>query len=260
MGLTSSLLVPRETVQNFNPVKYQGTWYEVAKYDYPSRSSLKAKTCLYVKAEYKWDQENETMTIDQVCYNNKGNFKAKGKAFQTKYPGKFLVNFDLNPRDFSPYWIHWTDYKNYAIVGGPSSHFLRILSRKMDVQTSDKKLLVFAIRKYGYTPYGLIWNYYVKKNNISKLSSKSKHDVLEKTRGMKVTLGNLKPGEKLDWEVHNYPQLTRVESGTALVKLSGQQITLKKNETVFIPTGTEHLIENKSKTVNLKLYTVYGGY
>jgi mannose-6-phosphate isomerase-like protein (cupin superfamily) len=70
---------------------------------------------------------------------------------------------------------------------------------------------------------------------------------------------SLKPGEEIGNEVHpNVDQFFRVESGSAKFILNGKEVhVVKADEAAIVPAGTYHNVVNASKTVPLKLYTVY---
>ena len=255
MGLTSSLLVSEKTIPNFQPTKYEGVWYELARYN----SIESEKECSYVTSKYKWNETDKTMKMINTCHFDDGeNLSVEVLAQPTLHSGKFVIDYKTKRM---AYWIHWTDYKNYSIVGEPNGHFVWILARKRNVTRTYKDLLINAISRFGYNPLKLVWNYYPQKYNIEKETKNNKKElkVLETQKGIQVTLNSLKPGEKLDWEVHSVGQFTRVESGIAIIKLSGQTLVLKSDDMVVIPAGVKHYIENKSQKTTLKLYSVYGG-
>ena len=69
----------------------------------------------------------------------------------------------------------------------------------------------------------------------------------------------LKPGEDIGDEVHpNVDQFFRVEQGEAkFVFNEKQERTAQDGDAVVVPAGTYHNVINTSKTVPLKLYTIY---
>ena len=56
------------------------------------------------------------------------------------------------------YWIHWTDYDNYSIVGSPSKRFLWLLSRKNTIKASEVEPILKVIRGFGYETDKLLAN------------------------------------------------------------------------------------------------------
>ena len=69
----------------------------------------------------------------------------------------------------------------------------------------------------------------------------------------------LEPGEDIGNEVHEkVDQFFRIEQGEAAFVFDGKEKQLvKSGDAVIVPAGTYHNVINKSKTVKLKLYTIY---
>jgi len=70
---------------------------------------------------------------------------------------------------------------------------------------------------------------------------------------------SLQPGEEIGNEVHPaVDQFFRVEQGEAKFVLNGsEEHVVRQNEAAVVPAGTYHNVINVSKTVQLKLYTLY---
>jgi mannose-6-phosphate isomerase-like protein (cupin superfamily) len=69
----------------------------------------------------------------------------------------------------------------------------------------------------------------------------------------------LRPGEEIGNEVHKkVDQFFRIERGQATFVFGGKEKHLAKNgDAVIVPAGTFHNVINSSKTVKLKMYTIY---
>ena len=69
----------------------------------------------------------------------------------------------------------------------------------------------------------------------------------------------LGPGEEIGDEVHrNVDQLFRIEQGEGKFVFNEKQERLVRDgDAVVVPAGTYHNVINTSKTVPLKLYTIY---
>ncbi len=69
----------------------------------------------------------------------------------------------------------------------------------------------------------------------------------------------LKPGEAIGDEVHpNVDQFFRIEQGEAkFVFNEKQERQVRDEDAVVVPAGTYHNVINTSKTLPLKLYTLY---
>ncbi|MFW6136495.1 MAG: cupin domain-containing protein [Candidatus Aminicenantaceae bacterium] len=81
---------------------------------------------------------------------------------------------------------------------------------------------------------------------------------------IQMVLMSLKPGEKIDLELHeNHDQFIRIERGEARVLMgeTKDNLTFDKKVsddwTVFIPAGYWHQVQNIGDT-DLKIYTIYG--
>ncbi len=72
-----------------------------------------------------------------------------------------------------------------------------------------------------------------------------------------LVLMSLKPGEEIGEEVHDLDQFIRFEAGEGSVILDGKTHSVSDGFAVVIPAGTRHNVVNRSKTANLKLYSLY---
>jgi mannose-6-phosphate isomerase-like protein (cupin superfamily) len=69
----------------------------------------------------------------------------------------------------------------------------------------------------------------------------------------------LRPGEEIADEVHaNVDQFFRIEQGEAkFVFNEKEEHRVRDGDAVVVPAGTYHNVINTSKTLELKLYTIY---
>ena len=69
----------------------------------------------------------------------------------------------------------------------------------------------------------------------------------------------LQPGEEIGKEMHpNVDQFFRIEQGEARFVWSGKEKHLVRDgDAVVVPAGTYHNVINTSKTIPLRLYTIY---
>lgn len=78
------------------------------------------------------------------------------------------------------------------------------------------------------------------------------------TGKMQLVYMSLKPGEIITREAHPVTdQFFRVEQGIATFNLNGTNIKARDGDAIIIPAGTFHSISNESKTIPLKMYTIY---
>lgn len=92
--------------------------------------------------------KNTCIKADGTSYDRKGVAHIKDKNEPAKL--ELVFNDGLPSDGPSPYWVHWTDYKNYSIVGGPSGKFLWILGREPKITKADLKKLLNLCRSIGY--------------------------------------------------------------------------------------------------------------
>ena len=138
--------------QSFNLKRYMGTWHEIAHM--PLKYQNK---CDNARAEYKITPEG--MSVRNVCITNGLDaFDRKGKAWPTIIPGKFRLFFnDGLPNDgVSDYWVLWTDYDNYSIVGSPNKDKLWILSRQKHIPYSVLERFYSRLLSEGYDTNNII--------------------------------------------------------------------------------------------------------
>ena len=81
--------------------------------------------------------------------------------------------------------------------------------------------------------------------------------VLFTAKHAQLVLMNLMPGEEIGEEVHELDQFIRFEAGEGSVILDGKTHSVSDGFAVVIPAGTRHNVVNRSKTTNLKLYSLY---
>jgi mannose-6-phosphate isomerase-like protein (cupin superfamily) len=98
------------------------------------------------------------------------------------------------------------------------------------------------------------------KSSIEKdtLSNTSFRRVLYTGKHSQLVLMSLKPGEEIGEEVHKtVDQFFRFEKGEGIVSIDGVKHKVADGDAVVVPAGAKHNVINTSKTVELKLYTIY---
>ncbi|WP_411890684.1 lipocalin family protein [Yoonia sp. SDW83-1] len=109
----------------FEPERYVGTWYEVARYPVPFEAG-----CVGVTAEYGL-RDDGLLSVLNICRNPDGSEKSRieGTA-EIVGPGRLKVRFDSVPFVAADYWVLWTDdgYRT-AVVGAPNGRSGWILNR-----------------------------------------------------------------------------------------------------------------------------------
>ncbi|WP_108482655.1 lipocalin family protein [Oceaniglobus ichthyenteri] len=110
----------------FDPARYAGTWYEVARYPVPFQ-----RGCVGTTAQYDLRADG-TLSVVNTCREGTldGPIKRIEGAARLVGPGRLEVKFDSVPFLSSPYWVLWVDegYRT-AVVGVPSGRAGWILNR-----------------------------------------------------------------------------------------------------------------------------------
>jgi len=96
-------------------------------------------------------------------------------------------------------------------------------------------------------------------NNIEKITLENEffRKVLVTTEFQQLVVMSLKPSEDIGMELHNLDQFIKVEEGSGIVSLNGEEIPFGPGFSINIPKGTNHNITNSSNSEFLKLYTIY---
>jgi apolipoprotein D and lipocalin family protein len=109
----------------FEPERYLGTWYEVARYPVPFEAG-----CVGVTAEYGALPDGG-ISVRNTCRSPDGSVRSviEGRA-DIVGPGRLEVSFPSVPFGAADYWVLWTDesYRT-AVVGAPNGRSGWILNR-----------------------------------------------------------------------------------------------------------------------------------
>lgn len=155
---------PLETVNYVDLSRYQGTWYEIARY--PNRFQ---HGCRDSRATYTLLNDGKVAVLNE-CYDEKSGKlrKAKGTArvIDKKTNAKLKVSF---------FWPFSGDYwiidlgKNYeyAVVGHPTRKYLWVLSRKNRMEEDLFQIIAGRLKIQGYDPDRLIRREPKEQNNES---------------------------------------------------------------------------------------------
>jgi apolipoprotein D and lipocalin family protein len=140
---------PLPTVPRVDLKRYEGQWFEIAKYPNWFQRDCVADT----SAEYAALPDG-SIRIANRCRQKNGSIReARGQA--TVVPdsnnAKLRVRFAGSPVA-GDYWIIGLDEKNYswALVGHPSRQFLWILSRNPRLNPQTYSDIVALAEKLGY--------------------------------------------------------------------------------------------------------------
>lgn len=140
-------------VQNFEPEKYLGKWFEIARMDYKQERNLNNVTAVYTL------KDDGTIKVENRGYNYKDKKweDVTGEARFVNKPseGRLKVSF------FKPFWsgynvIDQIDYQ-YALVAGDNLNYLWILERTAAIPGDVKQRFLTKAKSLGYKTEELIW-------------------------------------------------------------------------------------------------------
>ena len=148
-----------DTQKDFDIYRYLGNWNEIAKYKFKWEES-----CNFASAEYSWDPIRGVMIVKNNCldavhrkiYSRSGVARIPNINDTSKLRIKFNDGLPADPE--GDYYVFYTDYDNYSIVGTPSKDLLWILSRKKKIPVKDVPMLLKKVSSFGFDPEKLISN------------------------------------------------------------------------------------------------------
>lgn len=142
--------VPITSMAVFDPTRYAGLWYEIARFPVPFQEG-----CSRTQAEYAVAGEG-TLSVRNSCMKN-GALDVIDGAARVVGPGRLKVELGALPFA-ADYWVLWVDgdYRT-AVVGVPSGRAGWILNRDPDISpdrlTAAREVLEFN----GYVTGQLIY-------------------------------------------------------------------------------------------------------
>ncbi len=140
-------------VTDFDPAKYMGVWYEIARLPHSFERGLD-----YVKAEYT-QLENGMIQVVNSGVRNGEDRRIVGKA-KLKDPEAKPLRGELRVSFFGPFY---SDYRiielapdhSYAVVTGSRKNYLWILSRQPKMPEARLKEIVGRLAGQGFDTAGL---------------------------------------------------------------------------------------------------------
>lgn len=150
-----------KAINHFDVSRYAGTWYEIARLP-----NFFEKHCHPpIIAEYSLNAENKVI-VTNSCRNEEGILsKAEGIATFVGNPNEAKLTVSFLPRllrwlpfTSGDYWVLYTDYDHYALVGSPNQSYLWILSRTEKTNPKEIQFLVDLAKSQGFVTDELIFN------------------------------------------------------------------------------------------------------
>jgi apolipoprotein D and lipocalin family protein len=144
-----------EPVTGFEPNRYLGTWYEIARLDHSFERNL-----INVTAHYSRKESGEIVVVNKGFNRKTGEWKEiKGHArfIENESVGSLKVSF-FGPF-YGGYHIIVLDKENYAytMVAGPNRSYLWILARDKTLNPETLSDLVSRAKQWGFDTENLIY-------------------------------------------------------------------------------------------------------
>lgn len=147
-------------MEEFDPNKYQGTWFEIAKYP----AFYEFTKCVISTADYRFNADGNYLNVMNTCYKpDRTTNSILGIANPTAEVGKFLLHFFPESNKPFPvnknaiYNVLWTDYYNFAFVGNFEESFY-ILGRRKRLTLQERCFVLEMTRELGYDTSKLKFN------------------------------------------------------------------------------------------------------
>jgi apolipoprotein D and lipocalin family protein len=143
---------PLVSVSPFEPARYMGKWYEIARY--PNGFE---RNCQGVTAEYSLRQDGKISVLNTCRTGTKNGKSRPARGVASVMPGsngsRLAVNFAPIPlpKGQGNYWVIYLDpdYQT-AVVGEPKGEYLWFLSRTPRITPAQRATLNQAAVRAGY--------------------------------------------------------------------------------------------------------------
>jgi apolipoprotein D and lipocalin family protein len=144
-----------EPVTGFEPDRYLGTWYEIARLDHSFEEGLSQVT-----AEYSMRDDGGIRVLNRGYSAEEGEWQeAEGKAYfvEDENTGYLKVSF-FGPF-YGAYGIFELDKEDYSYswVSGPDTGYLWLLARTPQVSDEIKQRFVERTSELGFNTDELSW-------------------------------------------------------------------------------------------------------
>lgn len=151
-----------EAINNFQVESYLGTWYEIARFPMHIERDCLAPTTV----TYQFDENKKQLNLTNRCRLEDGQFtQNKGQAYftaESSSTAKLKLSYMPGWASWVPvakadYWVIYTDYQHYAVVGSPDHEYLWLLSRSESSNQQDIQKLIDIAKKYNYPVKNLLF-------------------------------------------------------------------------------------------------------
>lgn len=151
-GEADSRFIP---VTGFDLSRYLGTWYEIARLDHSFERGLEKVT-----AEYSMRDDGKVRVLNRGYDPKKDKWKqAEGRAELKHEPETGWLKVSFFRPFYADYMILELDRENYsyALVSGPNTSYLWILSRTPVLDRQIVNDLMAKAETFGFNPEDLIF-------------------------------------------------------------------------------------------------------
>ena len=143
-----------EPVRNFDPERYLGTWYEIARLDHSFERDLERVT-----ATYELNDDGSIAVLNKGFNTEKGEWRqAEGvaKPMGSNDIGHLKVSF------FGPFYgtyavFELADDYSYAFVSGYNTDYLWLLAREPQISVDVRERFMARSQTLGFETADLIW-------------------------------------------------------------------------------------------------------
>ena len=144
-----------QPVTGFEPQRYLGTWYEIARLDHSFERGLTKVT-----AEYTLRDDGGLRVLNRGYSAEKNLWKeAEGKAYFIGRPDEAYLKVSFFGPFYGSYVVMALDKQNYqySLVSGPDTSYLWILSRTPQLDASIKNELIAKAKAAGFDTSRLVF-------------------------------------------------------------------------------------------------------
>lgn len=149
--------IENAVVENFDALRYMGTWYEIARFDFRFEKNLDSTT-----AQYSLNPDGTVAVVNRGYDYQKNIWKtAFGKA-RIKRSSTGTNRASLEVSFFGPFYSDYnvialdSEY-TCALIAGKNTKYLWILSRKPEISEQTRIAFLEKARALGYPVESLIW-------------------------------------------------------------------------------------------------------
>ncbi|MEJ7806151.1 MAG: lipocalin family protein [Telluria sp.] len=142
-------------VSNFDGARYLGKWYEIARLDHSFERGL-----TQVTAQYSQRDDGGIRVINRGFNAAKGAWKeAEGKAYFVDQPDAGYLKVSFFGPFYGAYVVFDLDQQHYrhAMISGPNTSYLWILSRTPTLDATTTKRLVDKAQALGFDTSKLVY-------------------------------------------------------------------------------------------------------